>query len=142
MNRYVRAFPRFRATADIYAPVATTGGTSGDMTRVAIEAIGLLMPVTDQQAAGFVGAAPYGLAGGRVEHLWIDGGTAGLGVGCEIRTAAGTYAVEGTADWKVARVALLSQITPLYIGVAAASGAGTINLVFNRASNSHYVPFI
>jgi hypothetical protein len=141
VNEYVRDFPEFRATVDVYAPPASTGGTSGDMVRVASNAIGLLMPVTDQQAAGFVGQAPYGLAGGRVEHLWIDGGTAGLGVGCEIRTTAGTFAVEGTADWKVARVALLSQVTPLYIGTAETT-AGTINLIFNLPHNSHYIPFI
>jgi hypothetical protein len=136
-----RMLRTFGQTADIYAPAASSGGTAGAMGVVSSGAVGLLVPVTDAQAAGLLALAPLGLAGGRSEHIWIDSGTATLGVGCEVRTTlGGTYAVEGTADWRVGRVALLSQSVPMI--TASAGGTATMNLDFSRAANSHHLPTI
>jgi hypothetical protein len=108
VNAFVAAFPEFRATADIYAP-----GTAS-MAQVGTAVPGLLVPNTPN---GPMHLAPEYLAGGRVEYLWIDAGTARLGIGCEVRPSiGGTYEVHGTADWELARVCLLSKLAGPFTG--------------------------
>lgn len=129
----------FGATTDVYAPGSATGGTSAAMVQVGTAAVGLLVPSTNQQAAGFVDVAPIGLAGGRTTHLWIDRGTATVGLGCELRTAAGTFFVEGTADWRIGRVALLSKVTTPYVAAVAAPGTANPWFEYNQPTDLNYI---
>lgn len=121
MTRFLQSLTHMRltwgATANVFAPGTAAAGSASTMTQVGTAVPGILVPTTNVQGAGLVELAPEYLAGGRAQYLWIDSGTARLGIGCEVRpTNGGTYEVHGTADWKLGRVALLSKIVTPFIG--------------------------
>ena len=102
----------YGATVDVYAAgTVSAGGSAGTMVMVGTAVPMVLMPYTE---AGAIAPAPQLLAGGRANYIGIDAGTANMGLGCELRYSGGIYEIQGTADWRWARVTLLSKVSTPY----------------------------
>lgn len=112
MNEFLADFPEHRATVDVYAPGALSGGTAGSATASATAVPIIIVPSASNEASGMLQAAPLGLGGGRADYLGFHAGTATIRPGDELRIdTTTTYYCHGTADWKLATVVALSKST-------------------------------